>query len=174
MFRTAPFKKSRAHLLSGITEITEDDRKWLYSELEDYLKDDSVQSMAGFIQHGNVTTLQHSLRVAEASLALDRALGSRSDRHTLAVSALLHDYYLYDWHGRSLKYCNHGFTHPEAAMQNAVRHFNVSKDIRDAIRTHMWPLTLLHIPKSREAAILCAADKYCSLTETLFCRKRKG
>ena len=55
----------------------------------------------GFIQHGNVSVYAHVLSVALASLAIADALarlGIRVDRPSLTRGALLHDYFLYDWH----------------------------------------------------------------------------
>ena len=40
------------------------------------------------------------------------------------------------------------------------------------IRSHMWPLTFWHYPQSREAVIVCLADKIVSTKETLFKRKK--
>ena len=31
----------------------------------------------------------------------------------------------------------------------------------------MWPLTLFHMPTSKEALIVTIADKYCAINETL-------
>ena len=39
------------------------------------------------------------------------------------------------------------------------------------IVSHMWPLNITKVPKSREALILCVADKCIALRETLFERK---
>lgn len=105
------------------------------------------------------------------SLKLNRKFRIGADEEKLAVGALLHDFYLYDWHdddGGSHRL--HGFTHPEQARQNAVEIFDIDEKEQEIIRTHMWPLTLNAIPKSREAAIVCLADKWCSLQETLFMR----
>ena len=31
----------------------------------------------------------------------------------------------------------------------------------------MWPMTFLHPPMSREAVLVCLADKYCAVNEML-------
>ena len=156
-----------------ILHLTKNEKDRLYEALAPYLEDTTVQQMDSYIQHGNVTTLEHVLRVTETSVALNRSLHVHADEEVLRVGALLHDYYLYDWHGRSLKYANHGFVHPEIARKNAAEHFQATPEVQAVIRTHMWPFTLLHVPKSREAVLVCVADKYCSLTETLFHRGGK-
>ena len=61
---------------------------------------------------------------------------------------------------------------PEKARVNARDIFHVGRKEQDIIRTHMWPLTLRAVPRSREAVIVCVADKWCSLQETVFMRKR--
>ena len=60
-----------------------------------------VQSMRGFLQHGCVSTLEHSLSVAWNSFALCRRLGLSVDERSLIRGALLHDFFLYDWHEKS-------------------------------------------------------------------------
>ena len=83
---------------------------------------------------------------------------------------MLHDFYLYDWHVQDGTHRWHGFHHPERAAENAARYIGVSEKEAEIIRYHMWPLTLRHAPSSREAWIVCIADKLCSLEETLFRR----
>jgi hypothetical protein len=56
--------------------------------------------------------------------------------------------------------------------KHASEVFHVGKKEQDIIRTHMWPLTLHTVPRSREAVIVCMADKWCSLQETIFMRKK--
>ena len=69
--------------------------------------------MAGYVQHGQTTTLEHVAAVAYLSLALVRTLGIRCDERALVRGALLHDYYLYDWHDHNAAPdAWHGFTHP--------------------------------------------------------------
>ena len=38
----------------------------------------------------------------------------------------------------------------------------------------MWPLTFRHVPRCREAVIVCLADKYCAMVESMFQRSRAG
>ena len=88
--------------------------------------------------------------------------------------AFLHDYFLYDWHKKKAKFRNmkeffklHGFMHPSYAAANAKRDFNINEKEEHIIRSHMWPLTVTKLPKSREAVIVCIADKLTSATETI-------
>jgi uncharacterized protein len=54
--------------------------------------------------------------------------------------------------------------HPGAALQNAIEHFPINDVEANAIRTHMWPLTIKP-PTSREAAVVNVADTYIGLYE---------
>jgi len=129
-----------------------------------------VARMKEYIQHGRVTTLEHGERVARMSCRLNRTLHLRADEGALARGALLHDFYLYDWHKVNENNWLHGFRHPERAARNAALYAGAGEKEQEIIRSHMWPLTLTHIPRSREAWLVCFADKWCSLEETLFRR----
>ena len=104
-------------------------------------------------QHGVVTTFAHSIRVACLSVWLaDRLhLWNRVDLRSLIRAALLHDYFLYDWHDwDNGTHRLHGFTHGE----------------RDSIEHHMFPLTP-YPPKYIEGYLVTAADKISATKETL-------
>lgn len=131
----------------------------------------TVLSMDKLTQHGDTSCLLHSLAVAYFSLYLVTKLRIRCDRRSLVRGAILHDYFLYDWHiknGREVHKL-HGFTHPDTALRNAAREFSLNDIEADIIAHHMFPLTLKP-PKSREALIVCLADKYCAVSEVLFRR----
>lgn len=130
--------------------------------------DPRLQQMKQFVQHGQVTTLDHVERVAVLSVYINRRAHLSADEASLIHGALLHDYYLYDWHHYQGHL--HGFTHPDAAAARASRDFILTDKERNIISSHMWPLTLRHLPHSREAAIVCLADKVSSFYETFFCR----
>ena len=134
-------------------------------------RDGKLDRMKAFIQHGSVTTYDHVLSVAKMSYRMNLFLKANANEEALVRGALLHDYFLYDWH--TWKGPLHGPYHPKAALENAKRDFTLSACEENIIRSHMWPLTLFHAPKTKEAVIVCIADKICSTKETLFQRGKK-
>ena len=123
-----------------------------------------------YVQHGNISVYTHSVMVAYYSERLAAKLRSKCSRESLVKGALLHDFFMYDWHiprSSPKQYGLHGFTHPVIAAKNAKEHFDVTRREYDVIIRHMWPLTITRIPKNREGWLVCAIDKYCSLLETL-------
>lgn len=139
------------------------------STIKTYTDHALVQSMKKYLQHGSVSTYEHSLHVAKICYWIDKSIPLKLDERTLLTSAILHDFYLYDWHSESVNRINrlHGFRHPDVAAENAKKYFHITSKEENAIRSHMWPLTITKVPKSKEAWILCIADKYCAVQEIL-------
>lgn len=129
------------------------------------------------MQHGDVTTYDHSLRVARLSVKIaDRLrLWNHVNLRALVRAALLHDYFLYDWHD----YDNgthrlHGFRHPYTAEANARADFQIDDIVANSIRTHMFPLTPVP-PKYLEGVIVNIADTLSAVCETVGARlPRRG
>ncbi len=119
------------------------------------------------LQHGDTSVLLHSTAVAYYSWAVFEKYRIRCNRIALIKGALLHDYFLYDWHKEAPKRGIHGFSHPALALENAERDFNLSQIERDIISRHMFPLTLIP-PRSREGAVVCAVDKILTIYEFFF------
>ena len=138
-------------------------------------RDGKLDQMKRFIQHGTVTTYDHVLSVARMSYRMNLFLKAKADEEALVRGALLHDYFLYDWHKWNgvKKGALHGLFHPGHALQNAKRDFTLTPREENIIYSHMWPLTPFQIPKTKEAVIVCIADKICSTKETLFARSKK-
>lgn len=130
-----------------------------------------------FIQHGDVTVYTHVTSVARASLSFAERLGRVGvsvDRASLLRGALLHDYFLYDWHDPDPSHRLHGFRHPFFALARAEEDFELTPRERNIIARHMFPLVPVP-PTCREAWIVCMADKWCALCETVAGRlPRKG
>ena len=120
-----------------------------------------------YIQHGTTTTYAHSLCVAYISVWLALRSRKKIDMKSVVRGALLHDYFLYDWHEKNEYHNLHGYTHAKRAMENAKRDFKITPLESEIIYCHMFPLNLSRVPKSREARTVCIADKLVAGSETL-------
>lgn len=132
---------------------------------KDILSSPGMQSENDFIQHKSISVYTHSLSVAYVCLYITKRFHLKVDEMSLVRGALLHDYFLYDWHESDDSHKWHGFTHAKTALNNAQRDFTLNKIEKDMIRQHMFPLNI-RPPKYRESIILCIADKICAAYET--------
>ncbi|MCC8196651.1 MAG: HD domain-containing protein [Ruminococcus sp.] len=114
--------------------------------------------------HGDTSVYAHSLHVAEMSLRLSEMLLGRFHERDLIRGALLHDYYLYNWHNSGEGHRLHGFRHAGTALRNAKADYKLTPIEESIIEHHMFPLTPLP-PDCREAWIVCVADKICAVSE---------
>jgi uncharacterized protein len=133
-------------------------------DIAEILDAPEMQDAKKYVQHGDVSVFSHSVAVAEYSCRFARKLRLKVDYRSLVRGALLHDFFLYDWHDDWNLL--HGWKHPRTALANALEKFALNKRERNIIRKHMWPMTLINIPTCREAWLVCVIDKYCSLLET--------
>lgn len=149
----------------------------------DILKSDIYQNMKIYTQHGNTSCYEHCLRVAFLALLLaiwiEKRFHKKFNHRDIVRAALLHDFFLYDWHTykkfeiKELLHLTqmHGFTHPQIALNNAKKHFDINKYQEDIILHHMWPLTIKP-PKYNQSYIIILIDKYCSIIEMINNKKR--
>lgn len=120
-----------------------------------------------FIQHGKTSVYMHSVSVAYMSCYLAEKYCLKVDYHSLIMGALLHDYFLYDWHDKESNHKRpHGFYHPSAALANAEMDFELNWRVKNIIERHMFPLTPVP-PGCLEGWLVCIADKICSTKETV-------
>ena len=82
--------------------------------------------MKKYIQHGTTTCYQHCLNVAYYNFRLCRFLGL--DARRAARAGMLHDLFLYDWHGHAAKTGDHfhGLRLPRRAVENARRYVDLT------------------------------------------------
>lgn len=120
-----------------------------------------------FIQHGKTSVYMHSVSVAYMSCYIAEKYNLSVDYYSLITGALLHDYFLYDWHDKEDGHKRpHGFYHPSAALANAERDFEINSRTKNIIKRHMFPLTPIP-PVCLEGWVVCIADKICSTKETI-------
>lgn len=143
-----------------------------YLELERYGKEiiesPKFKRLLFFRQHGSSSTYRHCIAVALRSLTFAKERHIKVDVPALVHAALLHDYYLYDWHeSKDTRPPHHASMHPIYAAENAKRDFNLDdKELTD-IMTHMWPIAFSRYPRSREGWIIVYADKCVAINEFL-------
>ena len=131
----------------------------------DILDSPGLQKEKTLVQHGDMSVYDHSLFVTERCVALAKTWPGRVDMRSLVRGALLHDYFLYDWHEDDDSHRLHGFTHAGRALRNAKRDFDINAIEEDMIGCHMFPLNL-RAPRTTEGRILCLVDKVCATYET--------
>lgn len=131
----------------------------------DLLADSAVQSMRRLPQHApGVSCFHHCVLVSYTSFRICRALGL--DARAAARGGLLHDLYLYNWRDRPVRASlRHLFTHPAAALRNAMDRFLLDWREADIIRSHMFPLTPTRAYHCWEALVVSTMDKLCAAAE---------
>ena len=108
----------------------------------DILSHASMQGMKGFAHHAQTSVFAHSVAVAYVCVALALRLRLSVDMRALVRGALLHDYFLYDWHAfDGGAHRLHGLFHAGRALKNARAEHALSPIEENAIHRHMFPLT---------------------------------
>ncbi len=144
-----------------------------YDITNDILTSEQFQAMASIKQHSkHINRVEHSFFVAYTSFVLAKRLGL--DCSAVARAALLHDFELSGALEPRPNPVKLLFTHNQIAVEHASRFFELSDKEINIIESHMWPVTPLTIPSSREAALICMVDKCCATVEKFgFFRKTK-
>ena len=135
------------------------DKELFDRELDKLLKDPRIIRLCTFPQHHGSNTLTHCVAVTKRAFDLAERFGWDIDEKELARGAMLHDYYQYKIKDEGLSAYQHGTRHPQIAMEKADKDFHLTKNEKNIIRGHMWPLTFTHPPKYKEAILVSLADK---------------
>lgn len=131
---------------------------------KEILASDNMKREKRFIQHANVSTYEHSIGVATMSLTLAAIFRVKVDKVSLVRGALLHDFFLYDWHDKTAMPKAHAYLHPLIAFDNAKKEFKLNAIEKNIIQAHMFPLSIV-MPKYKESWIVVMADKICAMNE---------
>ncbi len=165
--RYAPFSARKGEQAMTFDKQTLEDQRCFQEQLTKLLEQSELLSSEQFIQHGRTSVLEHSIAVARFALQLARSLHIPVHTDQLIRGALLHDYFLYDWHEKDAGHRLHGFTHPNTALRNATKILDLTPIEQNIISRHMFPLTPVP-PRYVESILVCIADKVCSTYETLY------
>jgi len=139
--------------------------KEFHKKIRHIIRSEEYRGMRHYRHHVKGNVYDHSVKVARMCWRHHRRFGSKFDLDSFIRGALLHDYYLYDWHDRDPSHRFHGFTHPRRALNNALRKYpDLTETERDMILHHMFPLTPVP-PKTRAGWLLCFYDKIAALSD---------
>lgn len=138
-----------------------------HNKLKPYIVNKEVQSMARYMAHGKTNTLEHCYLVARLSYKVCKQLNLHVDIDAVIAGAILHDFYLYDWHIEDPKHKWHGRLHGETALKNASKHFILNKKMQNVIESHMWPKCKTK-PLYLESAVVSICDKCSALKELIW------
>ena len=136
---------------------------------EDILNNEKFLKMRYEIHHG-ITRYEHSIRVAKTTYNILNDFNSKN-LVSATRAALLHDFYLNSDIDNNLNSKEIFKIHPNVALNNAKKYFNIDKLGEDIIVNHMFPATS-NIPKYKESVIVSLIDKGVSLYE-IVCYKLK-
>ena len=146
-----------------------EDREYL-NKVYDILENEEFQKMESITHHeGN--RLDHSIRVSYHSYKLAKLF--RLDATKIARAALLHDFFLENNQISSRKEkVITMIKHPEYALKNSKKYFELSPLEEDIILSHMFPIGT-HIPKYFESWMVDIVDNIASIYEkTTIVRKQ--
>lgn len=152
--------------MKSSVKLSRKDKEKIRKEISDLKEKSRFNQSKQHIQHGKTSVYLHCISVACLSIWIARTCGIKVHDKDLIRGALLHDYFLYDWHDKEPSHMLHGFFHPRTAYENAREDVVLSELETDIIVKHMFPLTVIP-PMCRESAIVCVADKICSSQETV-------
>ena len=148
-------------------KLSAKEKAFFWEEVRQVCSSSRMNKSRTFYQLGKINIYVHSLRVAYICYYWVKKYHLHVDEKALIRGALLHDYFLYDWHDKEHEHKRpHGFFHPSAALCNAKQDFILTRKEENIIQRHMFPLTLIP-PGCKEAWLVCMADKVCSTRETV-------
>ena len=153
-------------------KITIEEQNRLETIYQAFLNDEKILRMKDISMHRGSNCYLHSFKVAKK--AIKKSLNRKDVKlEVVLLGAILHDYYLYDWRKDRSKLKKHGKNHPSVAINNAVKDFDISEEVKKVIKSHMWPINIKDYPKSKEAKIVSISDKAVTIGESLTSKKYK-
>ena len=151
--------------------LTQEEKQKLWDFYNEFRKHPVFDELFGIKQHRTSNTYRHVCLVTRRALTLAMKNNMDIDYYSLIRGGLLHDLFYYDWRNNKKMVWGHGFTHPVIALRNASKYFDLNPIEKDIIRNHMWPLTLFHMPQTKEGRLISWVDKEITTFEALSKKK---
>ena len=122
------------------------------------------------ITHHGLNRYDHSVRVSYYSYKIAKLF--RLDSYEVARAGLLHDFFLVNNEVISVKEkMNTLVNHPKYAEAYASKYFILSDKERDIIRSHMFPISVVAVPKYAESWLVNVIDNAFSICEAFSSKK---
>ena len=155
--------------------ISQEEKQKLEGIYQSFLFNEKILRMKEIPMHRGSNCYEHTFKVAKRAIHhCEKSKKKNINPEVVLVGAILHDYYLYDWRTDRSKIKTHAKQHELIAAENAIKDFGISKEIKEVIETHMWPINIKNYPKSREAKIVSINDKLVALFEALTSKRYKN
>ena len=100
--------------------LSDEQEKYFYDTLEELCKQSRLLESHRYMQHGDTSVFRHSVSVAYFSYYLALKMNAPVDIHSLVRGALLHDYFLYDWHEKDASHKWHDEIHAISMRSSSV------------------------------------------------------
>lgn len=130
---------------------------------DDIISNKDFNKLRKELHHG-ITRYDHSYRVARWTYKICKFL-KMNNIDTTTRAALLHDFYIdKDLEGNSSP--KKLSIHPNVALDNALKYYDLDNIGQDIIKSHMFPCNL-NIPKYKESWLVSGVDKIVGAYEML-------
>lgn len=134
------------------------------SIIDEIIKNDEFKKMSK-IKHHNTTRMNHLIKVSFRSYKIAKYFDL--DYKEAAIGGILHDFYsleIKDCDKFKEKLSLFSTGHPNIALNNANKNFNLNEKEENIIVSHMFPISK-KLPKYKESWIVTTVDKFYSIGE---------
>ncbi len=133
--------------------------------IKDIINNENYLMIKDIPHHGATDRYSHCLKVSYRAYKLAKFFNA--DEKVAARSGLLHDFYYeipLECEKANERMKLMAKEHPNIAVYNSKKNFDINHLEEDAIKSHMYPLNLT-VPKYKESWLVSLADKAVSIVE---------
>ncbi len=109
------------------------------------------------IEHHGVTRYDHSVKISYCAYKIAKAI--RLNYKNVARGGLLHDFFLSDHQNDTKLRIKSVFRHARLAEKRASEIYGINKMEADIIKSHMFPIGGMTVPKYLESWLVNSVDK---------------